>query len=418
LKRKALFIFTVLALLLTFTFATGGVATAASSSQDVAIIGDPVVSNGGTFPTSGFPGGSIFNFTNMGVSEINAANLTKFDTVLLNMASRRYSSYDGCGCNADNIPTQAKADLVQFVYNGGKMIIYDSECSAIDYSWLPYSMNTTNPGATGSHSGTLTIVEENCLSTNAAGPYYINASYVVTSTDAVGDMNVMNTYDPHWCLDMTGTNVVPATGPVHTYARYGSGLFIYNGMDVDYIGSSTELQRIWELELLAPFNPSPVSDLPCGVTVTGLALTPVTARNPVGTSHTVTAHVTDNVGNDIENVPVSFEILTGPNAGKTYGPVNTDADGLAEWTYNDDTGLSPGTDTIQATATVPGTAVVLESQVVDKEWYENGEEPPVVEVGGTVHPVNKFMLLTPWITLGILLAAWGTFILRRRKAQS
>ncbi|UCD08099.1 MAG: hypothetical protein JSU79_07010 [Dehalococcoidales bacterium] len=40
------------------------------------------------------------------------------------------------------------------------------------------------------------------------------------------------------------------------------------------------------------------------------------------------------------------------------------------------------------------------------------------EVGGTILPINKLVLLTPMIALGILLAAWGTLILRRRRAQS
>ncbi|MBN2077039.1 MAG: VWA domain-containing protein [Dehalococcoidales bacterium] len=47
-----------------------------------------------------------------------------------------------------------------------------------------------------------------------------------------------------------------------------------------------------------------------------------------------------------------------------------------------------------------------------------GDEPPPVEVGGTVQPTNKWVLLTPWLILGILLAALGTVIIWRRKAQS
>jgi hypothetical protein len=43
---------------------------------------------------------------------------------------------------------------------------------------------------------------------------------------------------------------------------------------------------------------------------------------------------------------------------------------------------------------------------------------PGPEVGGSVQPVNKFVLLTPWFALGILLAAWGIFMLRRHRAQS
>ena len=48
----------------------------------------------------------------------------------------------------------------------------------------------------------------------------------------------------------------------------------------------------------------------------------------------------------------------------------------------------------------------------------NGPGPGPIEVGGTIQPVNKLMLLTPWIALGILLAAWTTIIIRRRSTQS
>jgi hypothetical protein len=47
---------------------------------------------------------------------------------------------------------------------------------------------------------------------------------------------------------------------------------------------------------------------------------------------------------------------------------------------------------------------------------EAGPEEP--EVGGTVQPTNKFILLIPLITLGILLTAWSTMIMRRRRVQS
>jgi hypothetical protein len=88
------------------------------------------------------------------------------------------------------------------------------------------------------------IVEENTLSSsNPADSHYIDAADLGANTDAIGDMNVMVTLDSNWCLDMSGTNVNEVTGPVHTYARFGSqgsvGLFIYNGMDVDYMGDAT-----------------------------------------------------------------------------------------------------------------------------------------------------------------------------------
>jgi hypothetical protein len=168
-------------------------------------------------------------------------------------------------------------------------------------------------------------------------------------------MNVMVTLDPNWCLDMSGTNVNQVTGPVHTYARSGTvgsvGLIIYNGMDVDYLSDNTppdaatgagNLAKIWLQELQQPFNPD---NLPCAVPVAGISLTPEDATNDVGTDHTVTATVSDLLGEPTADVSISFEITDGPNAGDT-GSDTTDAGGQATFTYTGDGGT--GTDAIQA----------------------------------------------------------------------
>jgi hypothetical protein len=209
-------------------------------SLNVAIIGSPGIINGGSLPTTG-PVGELgdFNFTNLDPSTINASNLAAFDTVVLNVASSQML------CNVNKLTAQQKTDLVTFIGTGKKMIIYDSECSPQNYSWLPFSFNTSNPGAMGAQ-GTLTIVEENTLSSNnLSSPYFIDANYLSNSTDAVGDMNVMTTFDPNWFVDMAGTNVLGVTGPVHTYAKFPAGtdkgLFIYNGLDMDSMGSGTNL---------------------------------------------------------------------------------------------------------------------------------------------------------------------------------
>ena len=56
---------------------------------------------------------------------------------------------------------------------------------------------------------------------------------------------------------------------------------------------------------------------------------------------------------------------------------------------------------------------------IEETMVCNGPGPgPEPEVGGDVQPVNKVLLLAPWITLGILIAALGTVIMRRRRAQS
>jgi len=76
-----------------------------------------------------------------------------------------------------------------------------------------------------------------------------------------------------------------------------------------------------------------------------VGLSPLTATNPLRTSHTVTAF-TQAVNNaPVPGVTINFRVLSGPNAGKAGGGT-TGADGKTSFTYTDTAG--PGTDEIQA----------------------------------------------------------------------
>ena len=97
----------------------------AGPSVDVALIGSGDVQQGGFLPTSG-AGVGDFNFSDLDPADVSAANLVGFDTVVLNAASPEMD------CDTGLVSEQGKADLVAFVQNGGKMIIYDSECGAVD----------------------------------------------------------------------------------------------------------------------------------------------------------------------------------------------------------------------------------------------------------------------------------------------
>jgi len=142
-----------------------------------------------------------------------------------------------------------------------------------------------------------------------------------------------------------------------------------------------------------------------------LSLDPPTATNDVGDQHCVTATLLDGTLAPIPGATIDFTV-TGANP--TTGSAVTDANGEAQLCY---TGTNAGPDTI--VATWDDTAVsgqFLTSDPAEKLWER--EPPPTTEVGGEIYPVSKLLLLTPLFALGILLAAWGTFILRRRKAQS
>lgn len=233
------------------------------SSQVALVGGESVVNGGGLFHASA--AFSSFAFTTLAPASLTTATLAAFDTVVLNVGS------GGMTCTTTTLTSAAKTALVDFVHAGGKLVIYDSECTPQnDYAWLPYPFTTNNPGAAGA-SGTLVIVEENSLScSDAAQPCYVDVAAVGSQTDAVGDSNVVVTQDPNWCGDLKATNVNGIVGFNHMYATYGSGLLVYNGLDVDLLGDplgsggSAHLGRIWLLELQQAWSPA---NLPCSAPV-------------------------------------------------------------------------------------------------------------------------------------------------------
>jgi hypothetical protein len=91
-----------------------------------------------------------------------------------------------------------------------------------------------------------------------------------------------------------------------------------------------------------------------------LSLSPMSANNEVGTSHTVTATATTTDPDDHPapgpGVTVEFDVTAGPNMGQASHPLNTgtcspadcttDASGQVSWTYTSNG--TPGTDTIRA----------------------------------------------------------------------
>jgi len=120
-----------------------------------------------------------------------------------------------------------------------------------------------------------------------------------------------------------------------------------------------------------------------------LSLVPLEESNPVYTEHTV--YATYQVGGEPQNdVPITFAVVGGPNAGATGtgydadgNPVTdtnvsyTDESGVAAWTYTDTGG--PGTDTIMAFVdeNVNGTydAGETASNEVTKHWKEEPSIP-------------------------------------------
>jgi hypothetical protein len=119
-----------------------------------------------------------------------------------------------------------------------------------------------------------------------------------------------------------------------------------------------------------------------------IALAPLTATNPVGTTHTVTATVTENTL-PVANKVVTFVVNSGPHAGTT-GVDTTDANGEATFTY---TGLFEGTDILQASYLGPQ-GTTQQSNTVEKIWLNLGAQDLTLTPVTAVNPVGTSHCVT------------------------
>ena len=340
-------------------------------SSNVAMVPGPSCNNGGTLYTGSswpdVPPNSGFTFTNLSPVTIADGAVADpivaggYDTVMLLTANFNFATY---WADAD-----FQSRITSFVNLGGKLIIYTSESSssyANNFASFIYPFTVDTPGQTGSVGGTIVNIEDDTLSSSTVGDdSYIDISLLTSGTDAVGDCTVMTSVDPNWYIDLTAINVRGVGGPAHTYAFYGAGLIIFNGLDIDYGSGATApsnangagvIQMVWWRELCG-------QDLGEGQSVSGLTLTPATSTNPVDTTHTVTATVKDSINNPVPGVDVSFTILSGPNAGAT-GQATTDANGEATFSWSS---AAEGTDTVQASITNAAGALI--TATATKDWY-------------------------------------------------
>jgi hypothetical protein len=360
-------------------------ATTYPRSSKIAMVPDEGSDNGGgLYVGSAWPDAGGFTFTDVSPVDIangaiaNPITAGGYDTVVLMTPDFNFATYW-----ADS---DFSSRILSFVNGGGKLILYSSETtSATAFASFIFPFSVDTPGQTGSFSGTLTNLVDDTLSSSnsAADTYpnglgsYINLAMVTSQTDAVGDLTVMTSFDSHWFIDMFGKNVNNVGGPAHTYAFYGNGLIIFNGLDVDYAGSAPTnangagaIGMIWWRELCG-------QSLGAGPNVNGLTLTPATATNNINTQHTVTATVKNTQNNNpMSGVVVTFSIISGPNNGLT-GQATTNANGQATFTW---TSTAVGTDTLQASIPNSNTGGPAITSTATKTWQTGGVINPIPEV--------------------------------------
>lgn len=406
---KKIALFSLVMFLVVMAFGAVPPGGAVSSSSNVVIVPSTYCPHGGYLPTTD-PAFAAFTFSTMSWASVSAASLAAYDTVVLLVSTSTVPLN----------PTQ-QSDLIAWVSAGGKLIIYDSETTpSVDYSWLPYPFTTRNPGAMGYRYAPILFVEDNSLgSTDPTSPYYIDITTAPTGawSDYVGDCNTFVTFDPNWCGDIRAHNWFsdPASPGyrgdppswTHAYARYGDGIIIYNGFDIDPMRSYStpsstgtgNCAKIWLMELQQPWGAD--WNLPCGVRVAGITLAPQTDTNPLGTTHTVTATILDDWGDPVPGIDVDFEVLSGPNAGTT-GTATTDANGEATFSY---TGNTEGTDEIRASFYCTVIQQTIYSNTVEKTW--ESVVPDIPELG-LVLPLMLALLAAAYFLISRRLNAGST----------
>jgi uncharacterized repeat protein (TIGR01451 family) len=269
-KKQHVLLISILAVLLLFA----GTATAWGTSSQIVAVDDQSFCPAGQVCSLAMGNvifshyGAGFSWTRVPAATLSAASISTADTVFL------------YGTNPNNIPPAGKTALVNFVANGGKLIIWDGEdacgtttCTNInpghfDYSWLPaaYAFTSYAPGPYGNFGPDfpLTIVENSQLSpATPVLPFVGIDALTMQNTDAVGDANIFTSYvSAHWCVNMEAKNTFALTGPVHLYTKdFGNGIIIYSGFDYDEArtsGSGLQIENVLRNELNA-------NSLPCFV---------------------------------------------------------------------------------------------------------------------------------------------------------
>ncbi len=206
------------------------------------------------YPTSGDALKDVprLRFTHLSAALVDQAALNAASTVVLN----------GLCTSDDLIETAQGAAIVQWVQNGHKLLIVDSDMCGkpTHYSLLPYPFDSDNPGAQGAKGDRLILVEDDSLGTSERSDkaHFFDPLVYAQNGNQLGDANTVTTHDAHWCGHLFGTNVNHVNGFMQMYAPYGKGLIIYDGFDHDD-GSVPSYQRIRQLELAQQIPP----DLPC-----------------------------------------------------------------------------------------------------------------------------------------------------------
>ena len=141
-----------------------------------------------------------------------------------------------CAAGEDTQEWQQRA-LLNFVASGHVLVIRDADtCSQSNYDFIPYPFETAASGARAARGSVLYVADSSLLgaSDSSDRAHFVDTTaYLKNDLQQLGDADVMKTEDPHWCGLMFAKNAAGSSGWVRAYARYGKGLIVYDGFDVD-----------------------------------------------------------------------------------------------------------------------------------------------------------------------------------------
>jgi hypothetical protein len=178
-------------------------------------------------------------------------------------------------CDTKAMSPRMRQALVAWLATGRKLILHDADkCKDVpDYSWLPQRFKSDNPGALGEKGSTLRILENTWMLNNLRGKegFVDGGAWVSLDPPAneLGDSNAIVEWDPGWCGQLGVKNAHGVFGFTQAYARHGRGLIIWDGLDVDMVGT-TWLDLVHARQLAQGFN---TDNLPCAVKVGSFAIT-------------------------------------------------------------------------------------------------------------------------------------------------
>lgn len=239
-----------------------------SPSSNVAVVPGfapkPYPGNSGvpTLPVN-WSGVAKYHFTELPIASVTAAELKKYDTVIL------------YGTLWSDIPSSGQVAINDFAAKH-KVVIWDADGTAAQsYSSFvhPFSTLSSGQGYQGKPSDSVVYFPTGVdflASSNSSSPYYLDPAQLVHDKDELNDMNAMKSGTSNWRPALLAANHGIPAGAWPIAWSYGvignhTGMTIYSGLDADAFPTQEKMnndRKELALDLAAPFRSTPAACAP------------------------------------------------------------------------------------------------------------------------------------------------------------